>query len=877
MKYLDNLIAWGDHLFRQATRETIAEALQIYVLAWQILGPRPVRLEARTPDDRSFHDLEDDLDAFSNALVDLENLMPSWRFLWNENITFKAVDTVEHPELKLTLPVPPPEPSDGFVTSISNGSAGLEPDIMLMNTALNIGNPQPERALYFCIPPNEKMLGYWDAVEDRLFKIRNCLDIEGVRLELPLFQPPIDPALLVKAAAAGIDLASAIAALNAPRPHYRFRAVVPVAKELAAEVRSLGQALLTALERKDAEALAELRATHEVRTVEVAERVLEERVREARESVASLRTARRVAEHRRDHFEKLLEEPVLEMEHEALFWSRRADGSYFQAIGDERQAAEKAQIPDFGLIVGLSPAVSTTIGGTLLSIQHASDSRVHTHNAAKFGLRTSAMLTEAGFEVRGKQWDLELEQAMREIDRIDQEIVAAEVRVEIAARELETHRQEIAQARERETFLQQRFTRSELYGWMASEVGRVYHQAYQLAYDVAKRAERTYQFELAAEDTSFIQFGYWDNQRKGLLAGDRLLHDIRRMETAHLQNHRRELELTKNVSLATLDPMALTLLRETGECYLRVPELLFDLDHPGHFLRRLKSVSVSVPSKTGQLAEVPLTLTLVSSSIRKSTAVVGAPPAPAPDALVDDLTAGIQQISTLSAEEDDGLFERNFNDERYLPFEGRGAVGLWRIELPQTFRQFDYGLIGDVVLRLSFTARQGGDAFKNAVRGEIEQVIQAYERDAPSFGKGLVTAISVKQTYPDAWSRFVDPPDEEEPKLELDVSAQRFPLAFRDKPIEATKLWLLAVFEDAGSAVGTLEFEVDLPGTGTFAQNPVLNSSMAGVDRIRMTDSDLDPVAIPGAWNLELQGSPPEVPEGLEDLVLVVQYFEDEE
>ena len=42
MKYLDNLIAWGDSLFAQNNRESIAEATQLYVLAQQILGPKPV-------------------------------------------------------------------------------------------------------------------------------------------------------------------------------------------------------------------------------------------------------------------------------------------------------------------------------------------------------------------------------------------------------------------------------------------------------------------------------------------------------------------------------------------------------------------------------------------------------------------------------------------------------------------------------------------------------------------------------------------------------------------------------------------------------------------------------------------------------------------
>ncbi len=62
------------------------------------------------------------------------------------------------------------------------------------------------RSLYFCIPKNDKLLAYWDTVSDRLYKIRNCLNMEGIFRKLALFDPPIDPGLLVKATAAGIDL-----------------------------------------------------------------------------------------------------------------------------------------------------------------------------------------------------------------------------------------------------------------------------------------------------------------------------------------------------------------------------------------------------------------------------------------------------------------------------------------------------------------------------------------------------------------------------------------------------------------------------------------------------------------------------------------------
>ena len=43
-----------------------------------------------------------------------------------------------------------------------------------------------------------------------------------------------------------------------------------------------------------------------------------------------------------------------------------------------------------------------------------------------------------------------------------------------------------------------------------------------------------------------------------------------------------------------------------------------------------------------------------------------------------DAVGAIQSIATSTAQNDDGLFELNFRDDRYLPFEGSGAISqLW--------------------------------------------------------------------------------------------------------------------------------------------------------------------------------------------------------
>ena len=42
MRYIDNLLDWGDSLFSQFTMESVHEAEMLYVMASDILGQRPV-------------------------------------------------------------------------------------------------------------------------------------------------------------------------------------------------------------------------------------------------------------------------------------------------------------------------------------------------------------------------------------------------------------------------------------------------------------------------------------------------------------------------------------------------------------------------------------------------------------------------------------------------------------------------------------------------------------------------------------------------------------------------------------------------------------------------------------------------------------------
>ena len=137
-----------------------------------------------------------------------------------------------------------------------------------------------------------------------------------------------------------------------------------------------------------------------------------------------------------------------------------------------------------------------------------------------------------------------------------------------------------------------------------------------------------------------------------------------------------------------------------------MPRLLFYLDYPGHYMRRIKSVSLTVPCITGSYTNVSCILTLH----KHETCIKS-------DLNADSLkeTFGlVQSIATSSAQNDSDTFELNFRDEHYLPFQGAVAINHWYLELPTEFRQFDYNTISDIIFHNSNTARYGGGTFKNA-------------------------------------------------------------------------------------------------------------------------------------------------------------------
>jgi hypothetical protein len=833
MKYIDNLIEWGDQLFRQDTIESINQATLLYLLANELLGPRPQSTPSReVVNPKTFEEVRPNFADLSNRLVAVEGIL---------------------------------QPGDRRPSS-ANGA----------NPFTEALAPQMDQTLFFCVPQNDTLLGYWDRIADRLFKIRHCENIEGVERQLALFEPPIDPALLVRAAAAGVDLSSALNDVTAPRPHYRFQVLLAKAMEFCADVRGLGDKFLNALEKRDAEALSLLRSDHETSLLTAIREVRKNQVDEAAHTLASLQRAREVVQLRHDFYAGIEFMNDFERGHLVL----TGVSAILQAVAQvmEMASGTAALIPDVtagGAGWAGSPVALFTYGGGRVSDSLQGYGRALNAAASIVGTAASMSGTLGSYQRRADEWKLQADTTAKELEQLDRQILAAEVRKAIADKELENHDLQIEQARTVHDFLRDKFTSRELYDFMVSQLSSIYFQGYKLAYDLAKRAERAFQFERSSTE-GFVQFGYWDSLKKGLMAGEKLYHDLKRIDLAYLDQNRRELEITKHVSLALAAPDQLVRLRQTGECTVHLDEVLFDLDYPGHYLRRLKSVAISIPAVTGPYTSVNCTLTLVSNSVRRSAELGGgyARASDDGDLRFADSVGAVQSIVTSGGQNDAGLFEANLRDERYLPFEGAGAISDWHIELPRETNQFDRDTITDVVLHVRYTARDGGLALRRAA---LEALSDAQAETPP------VRLFSVRHEMPSEWAKFFTPSGGSY-TLTLPLVEARFPFldGGRERHLGTVRLGL-RLAEGVKVASGVV-----LTGTLSGASAPLqwqsgpefgpqlamaegdLHGADPGTFSVLLTQAQVN--AAPKELQIEVDGVKRLNPEVVRDLYLLVSY-----
>lgn len=705
MKYIDNLLDWGDQQFTMYSRESIGMARLYYSYAENLLGPKPV-----------------DMGACSESFpVTFEDISAKYK---NGSIPQFLID-MEH---------------------LSTSSEGAN------NTGTSTSSkPYNDLGYYFCIPDNKQLMGYWTRVEDRMYKIQHCLNINGIAEPLPLFEPPIDPMELVRAAASGGNVSGVIGQLGQNLYPYRFKYVIAQAKEYVNMVNSLGNNLLSALEKSDGEALALLHNQQSSQLLNFGLGIKKKQLEGLQKQLDGMQKSQESTVYRKTHYANLISEGLIPAEITSFDLT---------AAGMELQA----------LSVGIN---GVAIAGYLLpSIFGFSDGGMKFGDAINMGssmLGTSAqILTEsagtlqtiAQYQRRSEEWALQEKTAEFQEQQIAQQIEQIQSTIEAKQQEILMQNQEIQQKSDELNFYKTKFTNQQLYQWMVSRISAVYFQAYSMALDMAIVAQSTYQYELDRDDT-YISFNYWDSLHKGLLAADGLNLALAQLDNGYYQHHTRRLEIKKTISLKNLNPETFYKFSSgasNGLLPFELTEELFDRDFPGHYCRKIKSVSLTIPAIVGPYQNIHATLTqntnmvvleadkdvvnyvIYATAPQKSGT---APNEPTQVQLRQDW-ASSQQIVLSNGEADTGLFVLNHEDPRYLPFEETGAVSAWTLSMPPRSNRLDFSTISDVILTVNYTAIDGGEAF-------AANVIELYSGSEEQYQNIYVNSFDFGLAFSNEW------------------------------------------------------------------------------------------------------------------------------
>ena len=348
------------------------------------------------------------------------------------------------------------------------------------------------------------------------------------------------------------------------------------------------------------------------------------RLKQANDSVTLAQLQQQRALIQENHYQKLLDEGLIEAERSAIedygeaaiYQATAADLSF--AVAAIHSATVAAGAIAGGVMGGAVGGPAGAAAGAAFGALGQSQALINALNAvgagygslaAKRSTRAQMNLALAGFERRRQEWELSVALARQDVAIGGQQVTIATDGVDIARQERLIAETRQTHAKDTVAFLANKFTNVELYDWMGDVLEGVYSYFLQQATSTAKLAENQLAFERQEPPAAFIQADYWeapddsmptDNvqgaevDRRGLTGSARLLQDLYRLDQYSFDTNKRKLQLSKTISLALSMPTELQRFRETGVVQFATPMSMFDRDFPGHYLRLIKSVRTSV-------------------------------------------------------------------------------------------------------------------------------------------------------------------------------------------------------------------------------------------------------------------------------------------
>ena len=566
----------------------------------------------------------------------------------------------------------------------------------------------------FMAPVNAQLLGYWNTLDSRLYNLRHQLTIDGLPMTVPLYAPPVNPTILMEQSVQGGSLIAASSGMAVAIPPYRFTTMLQSTRAAVSTLSQFGQTLLSYYERQDATGLQELDTQLALNLSAYTLDLQQNAIDALDQDKTALEASRATAQQRYDHYFALYSNGVSAGEASAMALRDSASASMTAASPLLTAGMAMKTIPNiFGFSDGGEEIGAPTIAAGIV-LQMTGDIT-----------NLAAQQTEMSenYRRRSEEWQIQYQQAQCEVDTINAQLDALAVRRQGAVTALQLAQAQQDNLKSTLSFLTTRFTQSSLYNWLTGQLSALYYQAYDAVLSLCLSTQACWQYEMGDITSTFIQTSAWNDSYHGLLVGETLTLNLQQMESAWLSRNQRRLELTKTLSLKQLlgDDGFAPLISD-GTVSFSLAESLFDNDYPGHYLRQIKCVTVSLPTLVGPYQDVRATLTQTGSRTLLKADINGVN-------YLNDSTKGSaanvvtnlrasQQIAVSAGLNDSGLFQLNFGDERYLPFEGTGAVSNWQFSFPRYQSDEQQAILqnlSDVIVQVHYTAVYGGSTFEQAV------------------------------------------------------------------------------------------------------------------------------------------------------------------
>jgi hypothetical protein len=568
---------------------------------------------------------------------------------------------------------------------------------------------------------------------------------------------------------------------------YRYTVLIERAKQLVQLAGQIEASMLSALEKRDQKAYDLLKARQDLGLAQAGVQLQQFRVQEAKDgaTLAGLQQTR--AKIQAEQYQQLLaNEDIQKMEQDALNLMDNAakdyaDASTLVAAGAEIQGI--AQGVAAGIQGGPGGAITGGILGGVLAAPGALAS-LRSFEASKESTRASRLSMQANIEIRRKEWELQQAVANQDVAIGGEQITIANDHVQVVTQESVIAGIQVTNAKDTIEFLTvKEFTSADLYDWMSGILEGVYRFFLRQATSMAKVAENQLAFERQEIPPSFIQADYWQlgtnpgitnatsstaPDRRGLTGSARLLQDIYQLDQYAFDTDKRKLQLIKTISLARLAPAEFQRFRETGVMSFATPSEMFDRDFPGHYLRFIKRVRMSIvaliPPNQGIRAE------LFSTSI--SRVVLGG------DVFqIIPIRRDPQYVAFSSPINSAGLFELDPQADMLLPFEGNGVDASWELSMPKAANLFDYDSIADVLITFEYTALNSLDY--------RQQVIQTL---SPSISADR--PYSFRNELADQWYDLHNPDQTSTPMtVRFTTAREQFPPNIVDVRIQQVLLY----------------------------------------------------------------------------------------